>query len=356
MKCAIFHDYFGAIGGGERVALTLAEILDADIITTDIDVVEKLNPRVSVHSLGRTFKIPPFKQITASIKFYSSDVSDDYDYFIFTGNWSHYAARTHHPNLWYCYTPVRAFYDLYPAFLARQDMITRPVFRAWTGMHREFDQRSIANVDRIVAISQNVRNRILRYHHRDARVIYPPIDTDRYRCREYGGFWLSVNRLYPEKRIELQIESFRKLPGETLIIAGGFAEGDHAARYVRRITRNLPPNVSIIGEIPEDQIIDLYSRCRGFLCTAIDEDFGMTPVEAMASGKPVVAVDEGGFRETVTADTGMVVPADAGQIAGAIRKLTEDPRRYRDACLARARKFDRSVFEEQIKMMVHDAA
>ncbi len=88
MKIAIFHDYFGAIGGGERVVVAMAKILDADIITTDTDAVRKLDPSVRVISLGKTIHYPPLKQISASFLFRTCDFSERYDFFIFTGNWS----------------------------------------------------------------------------------------------------------------------------------------------------------------------------------------------------------------------------------------------------------------------------
>ncbi|WP_305066739.1 glycosyltransferase [Methanoculleus sp.] len=354
MKIAIFHDYFGAIGGGERVVLALAKILDADVITTDTDAAAKLDGGVRVTSLGSTVKLPPFKQISATRKFASADFSDDYDFFIFTGNWSHHAARRHHPNLWYCYTPVRAFYDLYGTFLSRQGFFSRQAFRAWVAFSRRQDQRSVSRVDNIVTISENVRQRIRTCYGRDAEVVYPPVDVSRYRCREYGDFWLSVNRLYPEKRIELQIEAFRSMPDERLVIVGGYAAGDHAGRYATRLMEALPENVEVRGEVSEEELIDLYARCRGHVCTALDEDFGLTPVEAMAAGKPVVAVNEGGFRETVTADTGMLVDADPGRIASAIRAVSADPERYREACLDRARMLDISGFRETIRQMVYE--
>lgn len=356
MKTAIFHDYFGAIGGGERVVLALAKILDADVITTDTDAAARLDGSVRVTSLGSTVKLPPFKQISAARKFASADFSDDYDFFIFTGNWSHHAARRHHPNLWYCYTPVRAFYDLYGTFLSRQGFMTRQAFRAWVAYSRRLDRRSVGRVDAIVTISENVRQRIRTCYGRDAEVVYPPVDVSRYRCEGYGDFWLSVNRLYPEKRIELQIETFRSLPEERLLIVGGYAEGDHSSPYAKRIRQNLPRNVEILGEVPERDLIDLYARCKGLLCTAENEDFGLTPLEAMAAGKPVVAVNEGGFRETVTAETGMLVDADPGRIASAVRAVSADPERYREACLARARLFDCSVFADRIRRVVNDVS
>jgi glycosyltransferase involved in cell wall biosynthesis len=258
--------------------------------------------------------------------------------------------------MWYCFTPVRAFYDLYTTFLSRQDSLTRLFFRIWVSAHRGFDEESIRNIDRIVAISQNVRARIQKYHNRDAEVIYPPVDVSKYRCIEYGDFWLSVNRLYPEKRVELQIEAFRHMPGERLIIVGGYAKGDHATSYADRLLRDLPPNVSLMGEIGEDELRDLYARCRGHICTSVDEDYGLTPVEAMASGKPVVATREGGYLETMTPETGILVEAKVDQIRDAVRAIGKDPSRYRTACETRARAFSCAHFKELLTAAINAGA
>jgi glycosyltransferase involved in cell wall biosynthesis len=352
LKIAIFHDYFGAIGGGERVVIAMAKILDADIITTDTDAVRKIDPSVRVISLGKTIKIPPFKQISATLRFYFCNFSKDYDFFIFTGNWSHAAAPRHHPNMWYCYTPVRAFYDLYPAFLSRQNSATRQLFRCWVFIHRWFDQRSVMHIDRIIGISHNVQNRIWKYHNRPADVIYPPVDTSLYQYRGNENFWLSVNRLYPEKRIELQVEAFRTMPDENLVIVGGYAKGDHASRYAEKIGRTLPPNVRLLGEVSEEELYDLYARCKAHICTALDEDYGLTPLEAMASGKPVVAVKEGGYLETVTDETGLLVEPDVEKIANAVRIIAKDPGRYKEHCFNRAKKFDSTEFRNQIKAAI----
>jgi glycosyltransferase involved in cell wall biosynthesis len=161
-----------------------------------------------------------------------------------------------------------------------------------------------------------------------------------------------VNRLYPEKRIELQVEAFRIVPEERLVIVGGYAKGDHASRYAEKIGRDLPPNVSLCGEVSEDVLRSLYSRCKGHICTAIDEDYGLTPLEAMASGKPVVAVNEGGYRETVTGQTGLLVEPNVDKIAGAVRFIAKDPARYREHCFNRAKEFDIAEFRNQIEAAI----
>ncbi|MBP7509278.1 MAG: glycosyltransferase [Prolixibacteraceae bacterium] len=355
MKIALFHDYFGSIGGGDRVAFDIAKILDADIITTDTDAVNALNNGVNVKSLGNTINSFPFsKQLSATGKFYFSNFSERYDFFIFTGSWSHYAAHYNTPNLWYCYTPVRQFYDLYDVSINRMGFVKRQLSRLIIPGYRILDKRSVRKIDRIVAISYTVRNRISLYYDREATIIYPPVDTSKFYYKEYGDFWLSVNRLYPEKRIDLQIESFKQLPDERLIIVGGYARGYHQDRYFKSLEKNLPPNVEILGEVPESSLLDLYAKCKGLVCTALNEDFGLTPLEAMASGKPVVAVKEGGFCETVTNDTGMLVAANSREISDAIRVISVDPSQYRESCKLRAAEFDFSIFKEKMREMVNE--
>jgi len=139
------------------------------------------------------------------------------------------------------------------------------------------------------------------------------------------------------------------MPDQNLVIAGGFARGDHAERYSKRLLQDLPDNVKVLGEIEEDELVDLYARCRGLICTALYEDFGLTPLEAMASGKPVIAVDEGGFRETVTAETGRFINPDSREIIEAVRDISQDPEEFREPCLARARLFDITIFTEKMK-------
>lgn len=351
MKVAVFYDYLQTIGGGERVALTLARHFDADIITTQSDEglpVRAGFPGVRVISLGDILLQPPLKQIHASWKFTRARF-DGYDFHFLIGNWAHYAGGRHHPNVYYCLTPTRSFYDQRRAMLARLRPPNRWVARAWSWSHAWFERRSVRRCDQIVAISENVRGRVRRYYGRDASVIYPPVATTRLRFKEIGDFWLSVSRMYPEKRIELQLEIFRRLPRERLVLVGGYSSGDLAERYLASLEP--PPNVTLLGEIPEERLLDLYARCRGFLTTAVDEDFGITPVEAMAAGKCVLATDEGGYRETVVpGKTGFLLPPVPEPFVRSIRDLDESALlTMKDACIARARMFDETVFVEKMK-------
>lgn len=353
MKVAIFHDHINAIGGAERLVFTLARALDADIITTDVDPrsIDHLGfGDVRVISLGSTVRRAPIKQIQTSLKFALCSFPG-YDFYLFSGNWAQYAAIRHTPNLWYCHTPVRAFYDLKSWVIDNQkNPFYRFISRIWISVHTHFDQRIVHKVNRIVTNSHNTRRRIHRFYSRDARVIYPPIATGKFRYIETGSYWLSVNRLYPEKRIELQIEAFSKMPEQSLVIVGSNSHTANEKMCREKITR-LSPATSLHLSVSDEQLGELYGKCRGFVCTAIDEDFGMTPLEAMSAGKPVVAVRDGGYCESVVDGvTGMLVAADVDSIITAVREIeVQGYEKYRTACRKHAEIFDEKVFLRRMK-------
>jgi len=358
VRIAVLYDFLETIGGGERVALTLAEHFGADLLTTNAN--PTLSTRtgftdVNVINLGPLRRRPPLKQLHAAWKFRRARFSD-YDFYLILGNWAVYATRHHHPNLYYCLTPTRMFYDQREALMQRLGRMARLSARLWIGFQRPFDHRAVSHADRIVAISENVRRRVARYYGREAEVVYPPVATSRFRFQEVGDAWLSVGRLYPEKRIDLLFEIFRRLPKEKLILVGGYAAGDRAADYLARL--NPPPNVTMMGEMPDEALVDLYATCRGLVTTAVDEDFGITPVEAMAAGKCVLATDEGGYRETVVdGKTGFLLAPDANLFAKKIQELdTSTLRSMRGASIARAQAFDESVFLEKMRAFVASAS
>jgi len=222
-------------------------------------------------------------------------------------------------------------------------------------LHSRLDGRSVRHVNRIVTNSENTRKRIDAFYHRDATVVHPPVDVSRYYHSPEESFWLSVNRLYPEKRIPLQIETFSRLPQEKLRIVGGYSKGDHAERNLAYLS-NLPPNIELCGSVTDENLTDLYARCKGLICTAMDEDFGMTPLEAMAAGKPVVAVREGGFLESVVDGiTGYLVSANPEGIIEGMQKISQHGgATYRDACRTRAEQFDVPAFAGKIREVMED--
>lgn len=199
--------------------------------------------------------------------------------------------------------------------------------------------------------SKNTQQRVKTYLGREAEVVYPPTETVKFHYQSNGNYWLSVNRIISHKRIDMQIAAFKKLPHERLIIVGSYEKSNHFQSHAAYIKSICPENVKILSWVSQEELIVLYANCKGFITTANDEDFGMTPVEAMASGKPVIAPNEGGYKETITdGHTGILIDnIDADKLIEAIDKIGRHPEKYKDACQKRAKFFDEKVFIEKIK-------
>lgn len=358
MRVAILHDHLSFVGGGERLVLTLAAALGADLYATDVDprIPAKAGfPDIRAKELARVSKTPILRQTQQAKAFHHAEIPA-HDAYVLSGNWAIAAAHDHHPNLWYCHTPVRVFYDLERPFLAELSAAKRVAARTWIRRTRPKYEANVADVDAIVANSRNVAGRVEHFLHRKADVVYPPVDVSRYRFKEVGEAWLAVNRLSHEKRIALQVETFRRLPDQRLVVAGAPGVGVDAEKFIRSLKP--PPNVQFLGEVEDARLRELYADCRGFVATAEDEDFGMTPLEAMASGKAVVAVDEGGYRETVVpGETGWLFPANPEALAGAIRAASpERLEAMRSRCEARAREFDVGRFVASMRAQLERIA
>lgn len=360
MKIAIFHNYLDNIGGAEIVALTLAKELNADIYTTNIDQEKiKLMGFESVinriYSLGKIPRMAPFRQQLALWKFRRLNLTKQYDYYIIAGDWAMSAAVNNHPNLWYVHSPLNELWE-FKDYIRNNLLSYWKIlpYDLWVYFNRQLTKKYAQSIDNWVCNSNNTKNRIKKYYKQNAEVINPPVATSEYYSHEDGDYWLSVNRLITHKRIELQVEAFRNLPKEKLLIVGSYEkEVEQFESYKAYIEKIKPTNVEIIHWVEDKKLKDLYANCKGFIATAKDEDFGMTVIEAMAAGKPVITPNEGGYRETVNNSTGILINnIDAKKLSAAIEKLSSklknNPKTYQKSCLAQAKKFDVSEFVKKI--------
>lgn len=362
MKTAIFHTALDNIGGAEVVTSILSKELKADVYTTNIDKdkIEKMGFGNSpVISIGNIPTNPPFRQQAALMRFKSLNLRNKYTSYIIAGDWALSVAINHKPNLWYVHSPIREIWDLYD--FTRENMVPklmRPAFDMWVNVNRNLNLKYIRHVQRLACNSINTQKRIKKYLNREAVVIHPPIETSRYYYKQSGDYWLSVNRFIKHKRIEIQIEAFRQMPKEKLIIVGSYEKAKHFRQYAEYIKKIAPENVKIISWVDSAHLIKLYAHCKGFVTTAKDEDFGMAVVEAMASGKPVVAPNEGGFKETVLHNqTGYLIDDITSQkLIEAVKLVGRNPEIYKEGCLKQAKKFDTSVFIEKIKNVMKDTS
>jgi glycosyltransferase involved in cell wall biosynthesis len=355
MKIAIFHNFMDNIGGAEIAGLTLARELGADFYTTNIDE-EKIKKMgfadVKLESIGKVPVNAPFRHQAALIRFRRLNLGKKYGFYIIDGDWAMAAAVNNKPNLWYVHSPIREIWDLYE--YTRQNTVPRyahPLFDAWVRYNRYLNRKYIKSVNKLVCNSENTRCRIKKYLYREATVINPPIETSAFHYGQEQGYWLSVNRLIAHKRVEIQVKAFGKLTGEKLIIVGSYEKSAHFQAYANYIKSIKPKNVEIISWVDRKKLVDLYANCKGFIATAKDEDFGMTVVEAMASGKPVIAANEGGYKETIIDKiTGKLInDIDEEKLIQAIKEVGKCPQQYKDACLEQAKKFDTAVFIKKIK-------
>ncbi|CAN5117651.1 glycosyltransferase [soil metagenome] len=347
-RAAIVHDFFVQDGGAERCAIELAELLPTATVHTTFFDAQRFGPRLSpgrvrTWPLQRlTGAMPHFRALLPLYPAWYSLLDLRHAELVVSSSVAFAkAVRTSERavHISYVYTPMRYAWDL-DDYLARSSYslparigarTARPLLRAW-------DRRSGRRPDVLVAISHEVRRRIRRLWGRDARVIYPPVDTDVIRLSDRDdGFYLVAARLLAYRRLDLAIEACRVL-GRELFVVGEGPERSRLERLAGGAT------VRFLGHVDRASLVDLFGRCHAYLLPGV-EDFGIAPLEAAAAGKPVVAYRGGGALETVRDGlTGVFFDRpEAGALADAMVRL-DGLEIDRNAVRGHARRFDRQVF------------
>ncbi len=358
MKLAIVHDglaTFGGRGGAEWVLTVLKEIYpEAPVYTTVYN--EDRMPEYF-----RQFKIrPSFIQrfpfgktkYKAYLPFMPAAVEQwdfsDYDVVL---SCNHSVAKgiittpkTLH--LCYCYTPLRYAWDMYHEYMETswKNPIARFCIPPLLTYMRMWDSLSSNRVDHFIAISNYVAQRIRKYYRRESTVIYPPVDTSSFTISDtIEPYFLIVSRLEPYKRIDLAVQAFNtlKLP---LIIVGDGTERE-------KLTALAQSNITFLGRQPAEVVRKHLSTCRALIFPG-EEDFGITPVEAQASGRPVIAYRGGGALETIAEHTGQFFsPKTVDALVDAVKSF--DVKRFESTIIqAHAKQFDITVFCRKIRQII----
>lgn len=206
----------------------------------------------------------------------------------------HFRTKNRAPHLCYCYSPLRFAWSMTADYEADLRFASRLAGVAALGL-RQVDRHAAARVTRYIAESHFVADQIRVFYGREADVIYPPVDCERFRPAEppeIGDYYLFCGRLVEAyKRPSLAVEAFRGMPGERLLIAG-----DGPARP--ELARDAPANVEFLGRLDDDELIPLMQRCKAAIFPSRD-DFGLIPIEVAACGRPTIAYGAGGALETV---------------------------------------------------------
>jgi glycosyltransferase involved in cell wall biosynthesis len=250
----------------------------------------------------------------------------------------------------YCHSPPRYLWDLQEEY-ARQastiGLLGRMVFKASVPYVREFDRRSAQRVDHFIANSRFVQQRIQKCYGRESTVINPPVDLEAFAPsgRAPEDFYLVVSQLVPYKRIDIAVDAFNAL-GKRLVVIG---RGSELEALKRRAGRT----IEFLGSQPKEVLQDHYRRCRALIFPGI-EDFGITPLEAMASGRPVLAYAAGGVLETVVdGETGFFFhDQTADALANAVRDFEALGAPEQAVCRARAEEFSPDLFRSRIASFI----
>ncbi len=348
MPDAFLYDFLLANGGAEQLALTTVKScpgmeLHAGFINTE------LYSQGVAHSLTGSIKHPALQAILLLSAFRNkTSYLSSFDTIIYSGSYAPVAVWNHSEgkNIYYCHTPPRFVYDLKQFYLRQIPGWQRPALKALIKYVRPRYEKAIAQMDNIITNSQNVHRRLLDYLGVESTVIYPPVKTKRYEWLETGNYYLSTARLEPYKRVDLIVQAFLNMPEKQLIVASG---GSDLSR-LKRIANNAT-NIHFTGWVSERQLIDLVGKAIATIYLPLDEDFGISPVESMAAGKPVIGVAEGGLLETVVdGETGFLIEdPDQEKIINIVNRLTiKQSQSMRSGCEHQARKFNEDRFIDQM--------
>lgn len=241
----------------------------------------------------------------------------------------------------YCHSPMRYIYDQYQPYSKRLNLVQRAYFSHLAHRLRLWDAVSSMRVDRFVANSSFVAERIRRVYGRQSDVVHPPADLGTFAPVERPGrdYYLCVSELVPYKRVDIAVDAFRGLD-RRLVVAG-------SGESLEALRRGAPENVTFVGRVSDGRLRELYAHARALIFPG-EEDFGIVPVEAMACGTPVVAYGQGGARDSVIDGiTGLFFDEQTASALRAALTRFETRRFDVDGIVAHARTFSAERFRRE---------
>lgn len=363
MKVAIVHDYISEYGGAERVLETISEMFpEAPIYTAYCDKNSETYRHLKNREIHESWAavIPFFPKLASPLRFLtpliwgSLDLSK-YDLVISSASWyitKGFNKKNGKPiEICYCHTPPRWLYGYKTSVEWQKYKIVRLYALIVGHFMRMYDFKASQKVDYFIANSKEVAGRVKKFYRRDAVVIYPPVslplNSKKFKKQDY---YLVISRIVGAKGLDLAVEAAEKMGFKLKITGSSFG---YYTGHKAMIKKDLK-NVEFLGFVQDEELVRLYSEAKGFLALAYDEDFGMTPVEAMLCGTPVIAFNGGGYKETVVDEKAGVLFNDysAQGLIDSIKKFekmkfdSEEIRNY-------AQKFSKERFEEEIKEFVN---
>jgi glycosyltransferase involved in cell wall biosynthesis len=351
-RLALVHDYLLVLRGAERTFAAMTDLWpDAPIFTLLYDEegtagrfahrTVTTSPLQRLGARQRSFRglLPLFPAAVRALPL------EGYDCIVTSSSAFAHGVRKS-PNalhICYCHSPLRYAWD--EEARARLDVPAplRPVLGFILRRHRAFDLRAAADVDQFVANSRLTQARIKRFWGREAVVVHPPVDIDRFRLGQPAEYILCVGELVKHKRVDVAIEAAAAAGRQIKVVGAGPELERLRARYGQQ--------AEFLGRVRDDELVDLYARAAALVVPNVEE-FGIAAVEAQAAGRPVVAINDGGARETVIPDrTGVLVPPD--DPSALERALRGDLTRFDSRDIrAHAQLFSRQAFQVRMREIV----
>jgi glycosyltransferase involved in cell wall biosynthesis len=340
LKLVITQSNLTLKGGAERVVLKIAQHYKAKIYTAEYDpektFEEFKDANIEVIGKQGLLKALPYGRasqgLNYGLSFYNLKIKEDYDVINAQMAPSHWIRKNNDRVLWYCHTPLRDIYDLYHYRLSQKKLHQKPVHIIGAKIVKMIDQGVVKDIETILTNSYNTRSRIIKYYKRsDATVLGGGVDYENYMHGSDDKYFFYPSRISPNKRQEFAIRAFnhfkRQLKGYKLLIAGPVSQDKFYYNYYKKIVALAKGvgDIDILVDPSDERLKRLYSNCTAVLYTPMNEDYGLVPLEAMASRKPVIAVNEGGIKETVeSGKTGMLANTTE-EMGNMMKEIAENP-------------------------------
>jgi len=358
LRVAIIHYWLVNIRGGEHVLREICRMFpDADIYTHVYS-----GKNVGAHFEGHRIKTTFIANLPFAERLYQNYIGfmpraleeldlSGYDLVISSesGPAKGVIVPPDTPHICYCHSPMRYVWDHYPTYRSRLKGPARYIFSKVVHRLRQWDVTSATRVDRFVCNSSFTAKRVRKYYRRDADVVHPPVDLETYTPAERcNGAYLFVGQLVRYKRADLAVRAFRNTSQKLIVVGDGSERKD--------LEKMASPNISFLGRVSKDRLAKLYAECKALIFPG-EEDFGIVPLEAMASGRPVIAYGQGGVQDSIIdGKTGVLFQEQTEQsLLDAIAAFEETEMTFsKHELVAHARKFSPARFRDQFATIVSD--
>ncbi|RMD69261.1 MAG: glycosyltransferase family 4 protein [Gammaproteobacteria bacterium] len=359
MRVAIVHHWLVHMGGAEKVVEAFCNLFPEAHLFTHVYVPERVPAAIRSHPVHTSF-IQRFPLARRFYKAYLPFMPMALEHLDLRG-FDLVISSESGPSkgvivdpgalhICYCHSPMRYLWDMFQDYREGMGRWKRLLSAPAAHYLRMWDVASAARVDRFVVNSRFVQQRVRKYYRRPSMVIHPPVEVDAFgRGSGKGEFYLMVGRMVPYKRADLAIEAFCKMKRPLVIIGEGEA--------LKGLKKRLCPYITFLGRQPFPILREHYARCRALIFPGV-EDFGIVPVEAMASGRPVIAYRRGGVLDTVEEGvTGVFFdePTPESLIRAVERFESAEEHFVPERIRERARRFDRPIFEKKFMVLVERA-